>query len=194
MSDDNIKEKILQAVIDLMKDDTENITVRKIAAHAGVTQGLINYHFQTKDNLINIAAQRFVDETVSHVPDRLEQIGGEPIDLLRKSMKLTFNYLVEHPNVSRISILRDMQAGHIKDNMQSSIDAYDKLLQHILMDKKQRFLAGHIFSASMQSLFMRADTILEMQGMDISDSAVRNQFIDDLVDIVMGGLSSWEKN
>jgi AcrR family transcriptional regulator len=194
LSDDNIKEKILQAVIDLMKDDTENITVRKIAAHAGVTQGLINYHFQTKDNLINIAAQRFVDETVSHVPDRLEQIGGEPIDLLRKSMKLTFNYLVEHPNVSRISILRDMQAGHIKDNMQSSIDAYDKLLQHILMDKKQRFLAGHIFSASMQSLFMRADTILEMQGMDISDSAVRNQFIDDLVDIVMGGLSSWEKN
>ncbi len=80
-----------------------------------------------------------MDETVSHVPDKLEQMGGAPIDMLRESMKLTFNYLIEHPNVSRISILHDMQNGHAKDNMQSSIDAYDKLLQHILTDKSSVF-------------------------------------------------------
>jgi len=188
MSEDTIKEKILQATIDLMKNDVENITVRKIAAHAGVTQGLINYHFQSKDNLINIAAQRFVDETVLRVPDTLNQIDGDPIDMLRRRMKMTFNYLVEHPNVSRISILRDWQAGQTNDNMQSSIEAYDKLLQHIIHDERLRFLAGHIFSASIQSLFMRSDVLRETQGFDISDPAVRNQFIDDLVDIVLRGL------
>jgi len=188
MSEDTIKEKILQATIELMKDDTANITVRKIAAHAGVTQGLINYHFQSKDNLINIAAQRFVDETVSRVPDTLNQIDGDPIDMLRGRMKMTFNYLVEHPNVSRISISRDWQAGQTNDNMQSSIEAYDKLLQHIIRDEKQRFLAGHIFSASMQSMFMRSDVLRETQGIDISNPIVRNQFVDDLVDIVLRGL------
>lgn len=183
---ETVKEKILQATIDLMKNDTETITVRKIAAHAGVTQGLINYHFQSKDNLLNIAAQRFVDETVSRIPDTYN-INGDPIDILRERMKMTLNYLVEHPNVSRLSILRDWQAGQFNDNMQSSIDSYDKLLQHILPDEKQRFLVGHIFSSAMQSLFMRSDVLLETQGIDISDSAVRSQFVDDLIHIVLGG-------
>jgi len=188
MSEDTIKNKILRATIELMKDDTANITVRKIAAHAGVTQGLINYHFQSKDNLINIAAQRFVDETVSRMPDTFAQIDGDPIDILRKKMKMTFSYLVEHPNVSRISILRSWQEGQTNDNMQSSINAYDKLLQYIFHDERQRFFAGHIFSASIQSLFMRSDVLRETQGIDISNPIVRNQFVDDLVDIVLRGL------
>lgn len=116
--------------------------------------------------LINIAAQRFVDETVSR--DKLEPMDENPVGMLRKRMKMTFNYLIEHPNVSRILILRDMQAGHAHDNMQSSIDAYDKLLQHILHDERQRFLVRHIFSASMQNLFLRSDVLRETQGMDIS--------------------------
>ncbi len=61
MNDDSIKERILQATIELMRQDTANITVRKIAAQAGVTQGLINYHYQSKDRLTGLAAQRFVN-------------------------------------------------------------------------------------------------------------------------------------
>ncbi len=49
--DKGIKEKIIHATIELIKKhgDISKITVRDIAANAGVGIGLINYHFQTKD-------------------------------------------------------------------------------------------------------------------------------------------------
>ncbi len=190
MNEDSIKEKIIQATINLMKEDSEDITVRNIAARAGVTQGLINYHYQTKDHLIDISAQRVIDETVSKVPMAWMQMEGTPEEKLRVMMKRTLSYLFEYPHVSRISIMRDMQAGHNKDNTQSSIDAFDKLLQHTIADKGKRFLAGHVFCAAMQSLFLRSDVIMETQGMDVADSAVQRQFIDDLVDLVLGGFLS----
>lgn len=185
MNEDSIKEKIIQSTIEILKVDTENITVRKIVAHAGVTQGLINYHFQTKDNLISIAVQRMVDETVSKVPNILEQIDGEPTEKLRQMMKMTLSYLVENPHISKISISRDMQSGNSKDNSQVSIDAFDKILQYIITDEKQRFLVGHIFCASIQSLFMRSDILLETQEFNIYNPIERNLFIDDLIDTVL---------
>ena len=187
MNEESIKEKIIQATINLMKEGCEDITVRNIAARAGVTQGLINYHFQTKDHLIDISAQRVIDETISKVPAALMQMDGTPNEKLRAMMKKTLSYLFEHPHISRISIMRDMQTGHKKDNTQSSIDAFDKLLQHTIEDKGKRFLVGHVFCAAMQSLFLRSNVIMETQGMDITDPAIQSQFIDDLVDLVLGG-------
>ncbi len=185
---DGVKEKILNAVVELMREDTVNITVRKIAAQAGVTQGLINYHFQSKDNLINIAAQRFVDETVSRAPDLFGQPGVVSVDTLKRAMKGTSDYLARHPNVSRVSILRDLQNGLPDDNMQSSIDAYDTLLQNIIRDDRRRFLAGHIFCAAVQSFFMRANVLGKTHNIDFDDAGVRHQFVDDLIDMVFEGV------
>jgi hypothetical protein len=86
-----------------------------------------------------------------------------------------------------------MQAGHSRDNMQSTIDTYDKLLQKIIPDNRKRFLAGHIFSTAMQTLFLRAGVLLDTQGMDVSDPVVQNQFIDDLVNVVLRGLHNDEE-
>ncbi|WP_368293471.1 TetR/AcrR family transcriptional regulator [Dehalobacter sp. TBBPA1] len=61
------KEKIIQVVIDMIaQDGFQNITNRKIAAKAGVNAAAINYHFGSKDVLIN--------EALKHVMDQLKNI------------------------------------------------------------------------------------------------------------------------
>ncbi len=187
MNDDSIKERILQATIELMRQDTANITVRKIAAQAGVTQGLINYHYQSKDRLTGLAAQRFVNETISRVSAAFDGEIHDPEQLLRSTMKRTLDYLLAHPNVSRVSVLKDLQAGQPDDNMQDTIRAFDKLLQGIIASAQKRFMAGHIFAAAIQSLFLRANVLRETNGFDIANEAARNQFVDDLIDLVLKG-------
>ncbi len=51
------KKKIIGATLDLLdqSENPEDITVRKIAEAAGIGPGLISYHYQSRDNLINEA-------------------------------------------------------------------------------------------------------------------------------------------
>ena len=51
------KDRIFQAAVDLLNEETnpDDITVRRIAERAGVGIGAVNYHFQSKDNLLNQA-------------------------------------------------------------------------------------------------------------------------------------------
>lgn len=50
------KQNILQATLDLIKTEgADQVTLRKITAAANVNLALVNYHFGSKDNLINEA-------------------------------------------------------------------------------------------------------------------------------------------
>ncbi len=126
--------------------------------------------------------------------DSFDQVNNDPVEMLREMIKKTLTYLIEHPNVSRVSILKDLQTGQPNDNMQSSINAYDKLLLHFIHDERQRFLAGHIFAASVQSFFMRSDVLYQTQNMDIMKSDVRSRFVDDLIDMILRGVQYEEED
>lgn len=55
------KEHILKVTIDLIKNEGfEGVTVRKIASLANVNVGLVNYHFGSKDKLMNTVIQTLV--------------------------------------------------------------------------------------------------------------------------------------
>ena len=59
----DIKEKIIDATVSLIESSDgliENITMRAIAQKADVAVGLINYHFTSKKNLIEICVQRII--------------------------------------------------------------------------------------------------------------------------------------
>ncbi len=59
------KERIIQVAIDMIAEEGfQNITIRKIAARASVNVAAVNYHFGSKDALIN--------EALRHVTDQLK--------------------------------------------------------------------------------------------------------------------------
>ena len=57
MTDDhNVRERILQAAIEIIDASGEaSLRVVAVAKNAGVTQGMIKYYFQTRDNLVSEA-------------------------------------------------------------------------------------------------------------------------------------------
>jgi len=58
----NRKERILQAALDLVKTEGfDGATVRRIASRAGVNAALVNYHFGSKERLLNAAVRRLAD-------------------------------------------------------------------------------------------------------------------------------------
>ena len=54
---EKVKERIINAATELIEKsggEVKNITARAIAERSGVALGLINYHFESKENLIAI--------------------------------------------------------------------------------------------------------------------------------------------
>lgn len=72
-SDDKIDRRalILQAVLRLLTDHgISGVSMRAVAAEAGVALGLVNYHFDNKTSLIAAALQQFEQEDLAIVtPD-----------------------------------------------------------------------------------------------------------------------------
>ena len=58
---------ILKAAFELLStDNVKDITVRRIANHANVAVSAINYHFQSKENLIDYSIKSGVGDIVKN--------------------------------------------------------------------------------------------------------------------------------
>src|SRR5690349_3542309 len=95
-----------QELIQTSDGKIEEITTRMIAEKAGVGTGLINYHFQTKERLIELCVQSMIHHVTGSFKPQLEQDATDE-QLLGDNLKLVADFLTGNPSVSRISILGD---------------------------------------------------------------------------------------
>ena len=84
----SIKQKIVETTIRVMQeeDDISKITIRKIAQRADIGVGLINYHFQTKQNLINQCVRIFIGQVISRWDEVIPRIKGTKPEAHLKKM------------------------------------------------------------------------------------------------------------
>ncbi|MGA7834610.1 MAG: TetR/AcrR family transcriptional regulator [Acidimicrobiales bacterium] len=103
-SADGTRERILAAALDLFSDRSfEGATTREIAARAGVTQPLLNYHFRTKDELWTAAVDGLFVELNQMLTSRLEGLRGVDELLVAKLLVRDFIYFsAAHPQLHRI--------------------------------------------------------------------------------------------
>ncbi len=76
-SADATRERILTAALDLFSElSFDGATTREIAARAGVTQGLLNYHFSSKDELWRAAVDGLFAELGEALDSRARGLRG----------------------------------------------------------------------------------------------------------------------
>src|ERR1700746_3214145 len=76
-SADPTRERIVAAALDLFSERSfEGATTRDIAARAGVTQPLLNYHFRSKDDLWRAAVDGLFVALNAALGTRLEGLRG----------------------------------------------------------------------------------------------------------------------
>ncbi|MDO4322980.1 MAG: helix-turn-helix domain-containing protein [Lachnospiraceae bacterium] len=178
----NSKEAIMEAAIALInekEDRIEEITMREISKRAGVGLGLINYHFESKEELIGECVEKIVNGIVEKFRGmEAETEGMEPFEKLDYLGNITLTFLFEHQAVSKISMLSDMRFPKSSDNTQRTLRAYLPLVAQCRPDWDEERVYQMTFSliSSMQSAFLRHEILLEQQGINLKNTAERKLF------------------
>lgn len=187
------KEAIIHATIKLVEENSEHlekITVRDICKNAGVGLGLVNYHFVSKDKLIEACVERIINGIVERFQNIREEIEGlSSFEKLEYLGNMTLDFLFEHAAVSRISVLTDMQSPKEGDNTYRTYAAYLSLVSACRPDWDTATVRRKTFCliTIMQQTFLRHETISKMLNIDLSQkdnrSAFHTQILHDILEM-----------
>ncbi|MGS2809179.1 MULTISPECIES: TetR/AcrR family transcriptional regulator [Nocardia] len=98
VNDLTAKAKIRNAALDLYAEQGEDrVSMRAVAAAAGVTVGLVQHHFKTKDGLRNAVEQLVVDYHAQAIADAPGD--GSPAEVAAARDEAVRRMLEDHPPV-----------------------------------------------------------------------------------------------
>lgn len=183
------KEHIIQVTTELIQQSSGNIaeiTTREIAQKAGVGIGLINYHFQSKENLIMICVQRIIRQVVQSFSPEEKEYQSDKERLTDWAIRV-FDFLFEHPAISRLSILGDMYDYTLDSNSVRTQKGFLYALKDVR--ERDKNLLSFILTSVMQTAFLSSKTSVELIGFDFNERVERNAFITRLVDVLFIGIS-----
>jgi AcrR family transcriptional regulator len=172
----DIKEKIIDATISLIESSDgliENITMRAIAQKADVAVGLINYHFTSKKNLIELCVQRIISHVMRTFPGTgyamgEESEGDKSGGDMASFTSSVFTFLINHPEISKISMLSDLSHPDIKSNSSASYRAILKALPETESENIRKVKAFMLLS-TIQSAFLNRETSEALLGFNLND-------------------------
>ena len=192
MSD--IKELLIDQTIELIKEsdgNPESITARAIAQRSGVALGLINYHFGSKDNLLAECSDKMINDLLSSMKPgvvKAEDDGLSDRERLTGYGKQTFEYLFANRAIVKMSILSDFRSYGAGTNSALTQKGFQMALRGDIPEKSKRLIAFGLAS-SMQAAFLAADESKKITGYDLNTKKERSLFIEDTVNMLMGGIS-----
>ena len=113
---ETVKETIINATTELIEQsggEIKNITARAIADKSGVALGLINYHFESKENLITVCVQRIINKVLMNfAPDKKDYNADDGLTDKQRLISFaqqTFDFLFDNYAMLKISILSDFK-------------------------------------------------------------------------------------
>lgn len=187
------KETIIRTTIALIEEKGEDlgkITVREISKRAGVGLGLVNYHFENKDKLIELCVERIINRIVEQFQNVREKTKGvTPFERLERLGNVTFDFLFEHPAISRISVLTDMKNPKPDDNTHRTYAAYLPLVAACRPDWEERTVKRKTFCliTAMQQAFLRSELTSAILDVDLNQKESRRawhtQILHDVLEV-----------
>ncbi len=173
------KEQILEAALQVaMREGLENLSTRKVAAEARLSQGLVFFHFESKAALLLALLVRLLERTAApQVDPELLQIAAPAqrlVELLRRdvarflreraSVQLFFDYWVMGAHSPPVrDLIRQALARYRK--------AYEPIAEAIALDRKERLpaLDPQGLTAVMVSLIQgcAVQAVIDPEGFDL---------------------------
>ncbi|MGR6836693.1 TetR/AcrR family transcriptional regulator [Syntrophomonas erecta] len=187
------KEKIIKATMDIIAaQGFQNVTIRKIAAMAGVNVSAINYHFGTKDALIN-EALKIITLQLKNSFQHLKEEQIPPEERLQLFVKAYAETVFEYPDIIRYMInqliyndrdceveyqeyLKDEGVELIKDTIGEVLDETDL----IIYMKTLQLLSAFSFPV------LLGHQVKGITGVDISRPEIRDNYSDLLLKNILG--------
>jgi TetR/AcrR family transcriptional repressor of bet genes len=103
LSEDERQDLLIDATIAVLSESgLSGATVRKIAAAAGVTPGLVTHHFAGKDALISAAYRRLAEQFHTDYVAASEAAGNDPVERLQAFVGSAFQPQTLNRNLLRV--------------------------------------------------------------------------------------------
>lgn len=175
------KDKILQATLEMLNEgiDPETITTRDIAKNAGVNLALVNYHFQTKENLIQQAIGIKMQGIANEIFD-FQTAPGDPVEKLRRMLKRNSELGVRYRFLMKTAI-----AFEIKSGSYATVQTIMPILKDIFLGQKterELQLIAIQLLVPLQTMFIHHEVYQKTWGLDLVRIENIHQVIDTLID------------
>lgn len=177
------KEKIFKTTLEIISaEGVKGVTIRKIAKISGVNIALINYHYESKENLINKSLKLF-GKKMETIFTELDTLPLAPKEKL-KHFLLSFSDLqTKYPGfmqsqVERIFHKKDMEPKAVK-NMKSGKRTLIKLLKSITKENSEEKLSMILFQLMSGIIFpiLYGKYVEKIYGFNFHNEKTREQFI-----------------
>ncbi len=191
---EKVKATIINATTELIEQsggEIKNITARSIADKSRVALGLINYHFESKENLIAICVQRIINKVLmSFAPDKKDYT--EPDGLTDKQRltsfaQQTFDFLFDNYAIIKISILSDFKDYKPMCNSVYTQMGFRFALRGNISENKKQLIAFSLVS-TMQAAFLSGENSKQITGYNLFEKTERDMFVSDTVSMLMEGI------
>ena len=180
------RQRILAATVALLSEveDPARVTVRQIAERAGVGIGAINYHFQSKDNLLNLAVGQIVEGVAASWYQPLQSADLDPLTRLKRLLKDTASAVVRYDKFMQITISYGLLHGEL-DTPALIVPLLREIVGGAMPESELRLLAFQLIIPT-QVAYLRADAFRRFTGIDLADDAKRDAALDQMVDHLVG--------
>ncbi len=181
------KEKILETVVTLLKDkkDISTVTNRQIASLAGVNSALINYYFQSKENLINMAVGICMGNVFEEIMEKAAN-DGCPIERLKNMIKAISEVGFHNFNLSMITVVTEMKEGGLNTNQQI-LPILREIFGSSKTETELKIIACQLLTP-IQIIFLNAYTYKNYLKCELFDDITRNKMIDAMFDNLFNGI------
>ncbi|MEN6317080.1 MAG: TetR/AcrR family transcriptional regulator [Clostridiaceae bacterium] len=187
----NTKAKIYQATLELLAsgEDASQISTRQIAAKAGVNLALVNYYYQSKENLLSEVVGNMMGKIISQIIED-DSSPGDAESRLKDILISTMDVAFMHENICKIAIMTELKRGcsnscaMVTPFLTEMFKGYSKADLDIIA--LQLMLPFH-------HIFLEPELYGRLLDTDFFNKQKRDQKINQMIECVLAGLSKGNK-
>jgi len=196
-SADSTRERILATALELFSElSFDGATTREIARRSGVTQGLLNYHFSSKDELWRAAVDGIFGELSDALDKRAEGLRGVDSLTVAKLLIRDFVYFsARYPQLHRIITQECKTDGprmdwlverHVRPRFEQTTALFARLVEAGDVPDIPVAHLYYILTGAGPTMFVLAPECQRLSGLDPSAPEVIEAHADAVITLLFG--------
>lgn len=177
------KDKVFQAAMELVLEgkNDKQITTREIASKAGVNLALINYYYQSKENLLSQVVGTLMGDIIEKFNPN-SQTGTDAQTRLRSILFSTADAAFRYPSICKIAISQELKSG-----CESSCKLVIPLLKEIMpeLDESDLNIIALQLMIPFHHIVLEPELYSRYLDTDFYDDKMRKQKINQMINHVL---------
>lgn len=196
-SADQTRERIVAAAADLFAQRSfDGATTREIAARAGVTQPLLNYHFQSKDALWRAAVDSLFERLAATMLANLADLSGlDELGRAQRSVREFVTFSARNPQLHRI-ITQESKADsarmdwlveqHVRPLYETTVAMFERLVRDGAVAPIDPAHLYYILTGAGPTMFVLGPECRRLTGLDPTSDQVIEAHADAVCTLLFG--------